>query len=506
MLKCIYDIKVKHDGMKMKRRKGQSYNFASGYPELAAQFHPIKNGDLKPGDFTSGSNKKVWWLMPYDDPETGKHFNFEWQATIADRVKGSKAPYLTGNAVYPGYNDLATKAQELAKEWHPTKNDTLKPTDVTCNSHKMVWWWQPYDDPDTGLHFDFEWQATPNSRMNGNGCPYLGNNGVWAGYNDLESRYPEIAAQWHPTKNGNVKPCEVSYSSNKKYWWMYSYDDAVLGHFDFEWEATVNNRTFLGEGCPYVGNDKLWVGYNDLQTRFPDVAAQWHPTKNGKLTPQDVVFGTPRQVWWLQKYTDPTTGKYFEFEWKAPVNIRTGVGTNDGHQTGCPYFPPSSKLWRGYNDLETCYPEIAVQWHPSKNGKLTPSDVVFGTPQSVWWRMPYTDAVTGKHFEFEWKAPIASRTGSSDGHQTACPYLPPNSQVWKGYNDLESCYPKIATEWHPIKNRKRTPDGTYKAALRKVWWKCGCCGHEWYASVKGRTIDKSGCPACRKANTNSFYI
>ena len=34
------------------------------YPDLVKEWHPTKNGDLTPNDFTHGSGKKVWWLCP----------------------------------------------------------------------------------------------------------------------------------------------------------------------------------------------------------------------------------------------------------------------------------------------------------------------------------------------------------------------------------------------------------------------------------------------------------
>jgi hypothetical protein len=34
----------------------------SSIPHLVKEWHPTKNGDLTPDDFTHGSNKKVWWL------------------------------------------------------------------------------------------------------------------------------------------------------------------------------------------------------------------------------------------------------------------------------------------------------------------------------------------------------------------------------------------------------------------------------------------------------------
>ena len=62
-------------------------DLATLYPELAKEWHPTKNGVLTPNNIACGSNKKVWWLLLYDDPETGKHFDFEWEASIGNRIK-----------------------------------------------------------------------------------------------------------------------------------------------------------------------------------------------------------------------------------------------------------------------------------------------------------------------------------------------------------------------------------------------------------------------------------
>lgn len=61
---------------------------------------------------------------------------------------------------------LAEARPDLAKEWNYEKNGDLKPEDVSCGSHKKVWWKLPYDVPNgypvehlRGKHFDFEWEA-----------------------------------------------------------------------------------------------------------------------------------------------------------------------------------------------------------------------------------------------------------------------------------------------------------------------------------------------------------
>ena len=57
-------------------------------PDLAAQWHPTKNGDLKPTDVTSGSGRKVLWICP---------LGHEWQAVIYSRVKGNGCPICASN-------------------------------------------------------------------------------------------------------------------------------------------------------------------------------------------------------------------------------------------------------------------------------------------------------------------------------------------------------------------------------------------------------------------------
>ncbi len=63
-----------------------------------------------------------------------------------------------------------------------------------------------------------------------------------AGYNDLTTRSPDIAAQWHPTRNGDLRPDQMSAGTNAKVWWR-----CEEGH---EWETRVSNRTSGGDGCP----------------------------------------------------------------------------------------------------------------------------------------------------------------------------------------------------------------------------------------------------------------
>ena len=339
----------------------------------------------------------VWWYLPYDDPETGKHFDFEWEATIRSRTEGGYGcPYLSGQAVWPGFNDLQTKYPKVAREWHPTKNGTLGPDKVFYMSGQRVWWYLPYDDPETGKHFDFEWEATIRSRTEGGyGCPYLSGHVVWLGFNDLQTKYPEIAREWHPTRNGILKPANVTAGTNRKVWWYLPYDDPKTGkHFDFEWEANINSRTTGRMGCPYLSGQAVWPGFNDLQTKYPEIAREWHPTRNGTLIPDMVAANSNKIIWWYFPYDDPKTGKHFDFEWAASVCRRTAGGC------GCPYLSGQA-VWPGFNDLKSSFSWIALQWDLEKN-KTDPSKIYNRSMRKYWWKCTYC----GKR----WIASVYSRT------------------------------------------------------------------------------------------------
>lgn len=256
------------------------------FPEISKQWNDQRNGHLRPAMFSPGSNQKVWWKC-----ERGH----EWEATIANRtLAGSGCPICIGRQVGPD-NNLAVQKPELAKEWHPTRNGNLKPTDVTPGSHEKVWWI---------CSKGHEWRTKVQARNRGSDCPYC--SGRKAGFdNTLEMQRPDLARQWCQEKNGDLKPSDVTPGSNKRVWWK-----CARGH---EWYAQINSRAGNGRGCPVCAGKKAGVEYN-LAVTFPDLVHEWHPTRNGDLTPYMVTYGSKRKVWWLCQRGH---------EWQATPNSRT---------------------------------------------------------------------------------------------------------------------------------------------------------------------------------------
>ena len=209
----------------------KSLNFKM--PEVAKFWFYEKNFPLNPDDVSYSSNKKVWWKCPKGD-------DHKWEETINNRVHGKYGcPFCSGRRVSK-MNNLLFKHPNLSKEWHPTKNGKLKPSDLTSGSKVVVWWKCPKGD-------DHEWKTSICNRTRtgiGTNCPFCVGKKV-SYTNSLQDRYPKISKEWHPTKNGKLKPSDFTKSSGKKVWWMCSKDT------DHEWEAIIYDRTRkYGTGCP----------------------------------------------------------------------------------------------------------------------------------------------------------------------------------------------------------------------------------------------------------------
>ena len=160
----------------------------------------------------------------------------------------------------------------LLKEWDKSRNFPLTPDTVSYGSKKKVWW---------TCENGHSWQTTVHVRSEGSGCPYCTGRKVLPGFNDLETLYPDVAAQWHREKNGLLSPRDVSTGSKIRIWWR-----CPEGH---SWQSPVASRTAWGHGCPVCAGKTIVTGENDLAHLQPEIAAQWDKRKNGCLDRKSVV-------------------------------------------------------------------------------------------------------------------------------------------------------------------------------------------------------------------------
>jgi hypothetical protein len=359
------------------RRATPATSLLDCFPEVAAQWHPTKNGALGPADVTWSCSRRVFWRC-----ET---CHYEWQSSIYNRGKpgtGNGCPACSGRVATPA-NSLLALRPELAREWHPTLNGALTPDDLRPGSDRRIAWQCAAAPSHT-------WWTSPNARTNmGSGCPFCAGHRA-APDTSLAALHPRLSREWHPKLNAPLTPHEVRPGTSRKVWWRCHRDASHV------WESAIAPRALQGVGCPFCSHTVV-SPRTSLAAQHPDVAAEWHPTLNQPLQAEDVLPGSGKRVWW-RCAADP------EHAWEASVYNRTSA-----HPTGCPIC--SGRVATEVTSLRARNPELAAQWHPTRNRPLTPDDVVPGSNRRVWWRCP-----AGRtHL---WQTTVSNRARRGDG----CPH------------------------------------------------------------------------------------
>ena len=624
-------------------------------PDIAAEWHPEKNGSITPDMLACNSRKKYWWICPR---------GHEYVREVATRVEGYGCQFCSGRRVLAGFNDLQTVNPELASEWNYDKNGDLKPTQVSLHSNKKVWW--------KCKKCGNEWITQVNDRAYGRGCPVCsGKQRVKSfresmylrrGINDLATLRPDLVEEWDSENNGERKPEDFTTGSKERIRWKCK----TCGYV---WDATIANRAKKNSGCPkcmqynrtsfpeqalfyYIGkvfpdaessftepfkprkmeldifipsirtgieyDGKAWhkgdgekekekylvckdkgirlirIAESDLASsdcddfilrgdlsdesldeairevlalitnqqieinseadrnlimlqylkyikgksiaeKAPLDAMQWDVELNGGITPEMVNAVSQRKYWWRCEKGHPYL--------MSPVN-KTST------DYGCPVCS-NHQVLRGFNDLQTRYPEIAKEWDTESNAPLTAADVLSSSNKKVWWRCPnghlylatigsrtinrtgcpfcsghtvlsgYNDFVTrfpaaaqkwdyerngdlkpetlsaGSTIKVWWKCPVGhtwENTICKQTHYDSCPVCS-GRMLQKGINDLTVVAPELALEWNWEKNN-RSPSDYTRTSNERVWWKCKKCGNEWQQEIRVRISAECGCPKC----------
>lgn len=176
----------------------------------------------------------------------------------------------------------------------------------------------------------------------------------------LATENPEVAAQWHPSKNLLLTANDVSPGSGIKAWWLCSNNH--------EWQAVINSRN-RGMGCPYCAGQKA-TSERNFSTEYPELLKEFDSEKNNNIDPKTLSPRANLKVWWKCKKGH---------SWQAVVTNRTRKESSGS----CPYC--MNRMLCEENSLAALRPDIAKDWHPTKNKHLTPNDVIAGGSARVWW-------------------------------------------------------------------------------------------------------------------------
>lgn len=345
----------------------------SQFPEVAEYWDFDKNGGKKASDVFAHANHYADWKC--------KKCGYTWKAKIANRVRPGKGgcPACSGKVLAPGINDLATTHPELAKEWDYEKNHLVTPKDVMHGTATEYWWICPFGHE--------SYLKSPNKRTSQHsGCPIC-NKGRQSSFaeravyfytkqlfSDAVSRYKDIFSNgmeldiyipslklgieydgvaFHKPerlereehkylicKENNIKLIRIKEQNLEEVWlsnvadqmYQTEYDGKDLLKLEDTIRWVLGKISFTFNNLPldiniYRDENKIrninpsFLKENSLATKYPEIAKQWHPNKNGELTPSMFLCGSGYNAWWLCQ----TCGN----EWQSQINTRV-------HQkTGC---------------------------------------------------------------------------------------------------------------------------------------------------------------------------
>ena len=470
--------------------------------------------ELDPKKLTLGSGKKANWVC------TKGH---KWVASIVDRTgKGLGCPYCSNKRILPGYNDLQSQRPDLIADWDYEAN-TLDPSAVAVKSSKTAAWICPKGH---------KYNKAIYKRAAGEGCPSCAKAlrtsfpeqcfffYIKKVYPDAINSYREIfdngmeldifipsvktgieydgvfwhdqsglsreEKKYHICKENHIRLFRIKEGSFTDFadnadriWFIPQKCDYQL--LDFYITDLLKHLIFWSANLPdvNVARDKLEIlefktlRFEDsLAALYPEIAKEWHPSKNGKLTPDLFIPGSSERAWWLC----PKCGN----EWQASIVNRT-----KGH--GCDICATSRRKItkkdtilsrRGSIDKKWCL----LDWDYEEN-EYGPEYYTNGSGEVVSWRC--------HNCGYKWKTPICNRTRD---YKNGCP-LCSGKEIVSGINDLPTVKPELMEEWDYENNTEIDPTTVGRGSHEYVSWKCKICGYRWTAQIYNRANGK-GCPCC----------
>lgn len=549
---------------------------------------------LDPRKLTIGSGKKANWICPK---------GHKWATSIYHRVqRGSNCPYCSNKKVLPGYNDLQSQRPDLMAEWDYEMN-TIDPSTVAVKSNKDASWVCPKGH---------QYTKKICNRADGAGCPICAA--------ALRTSFPEQCFFYYIKKvypdainsyrdifdNGMELDIFIpSIKTGIEYDGVFWHDQSALSREEKKYQICKKHQIRLfrikeGSFTGFADNaDRIWfipkkrdyklldfyisdflkqltiwsVNLPDVNVfrdkseilefktlrledsllfLYPDLAKEWHPSKNGKLTPDLFVPGSSEVVWWLC----PQCGN----EWRASiVNRAKGHGCDicatarrkttkkdtilsrrgsldkewclldwdyDSNDHGPEYYTNGSgevvswkchkcgHKWKtpvcdrtrdykngcslcsgkvivaGINDLPTVMPDLMEEWDHENNTEVDPTTVGSGSHESVSWKC--------KKCGYIWPAQIYNRANGK-----GCPCCA-HRVVVPGINDLATTDPDLAEEWHPTMNSLKPTEVT-RGQAKKAYWICSKCGNVWQDTLNHRSQGR-GCSICKKKNKLSCFL
>lgn len=426
--------------------------------------------------------------------------------------------------ILKGLNDLATTHPHILNEWDYEKN-TVKPEEISSGSAKKVWW-----KCKKGHSFEQSIIYKAKSELEST-CPYCSHQKLLTGYNDLATTHTYILDEWDYEKN-SILPTQIGVGTHEKIWWK-----CPFGH---SYQAYPSNRCGKQHtGCPIcvkenhtsfpeqavlyyikkyfpdaINSDRKRIGMElDIYIPQLDIAIEydgkrWHNNnsyeqKKNKICKEQKLALIRIREEGLKIYddciclvrNDTRSNDSLSAVIAELLKLVNNIDADIDVDRDSAFIYSSYIETRKAISLASLFPQIASEWHPTKNGQLTPIMVAPVSNKKVWWL-----GECGHDYQME----IGNRTYQNCG----CPYCS-GKRILKGFNDLETWCKEndksLLEEWDFTKN-SILPSEVTKASDKLIYWKCKKCSNVWKTKVDSRTRMKSGCPKCASYYRNAKAV
>lgn len=477
---------------------------------------------LGPEYFTTGSDKKVFWIC--------NKCKLSYEAVIHNRFFAkTKCSYCAGMKASK-FNNLKVLYPSVAKTFHLVKNNT-SPELIVAGSHKKYWW-----ICENKKHHIY--QATVYDRTQkkykkkgsgftlGTNCPFCSGRQVWPG-ESFGDYYPHLIKELDHKQDENFNIFKISIGSDRRANWV-----CYRGH---KWRAGLNHRA-RGTGCPrckkpytkeqlrifaeisYIFNDavmeyeRLDVYSKQFKLAFEYDGDYWHKNKLKKdiaknafwrkrgvkiirfrenlkkLEPNDVEFtkkvGYPLEKKIINQALENVRKLFYKDKIiKSLINkyIKRKDFVNDKKYkfllNRLP-FPMFNKTFAAKK------PKLSKFWNYEKNYPLKPDEVSAFLPEVIYFKCD-------KGHEFK------RRLNHISGKKfKGCPIC--SGKVIIKENSFAAKYPKLVNLLERKKNKKDILFKIGPTSAKMIWWKClKNKDHSHYRRAVNKAKNPS-CPYCNK--------
>lgn len=427
--------------IKVNTKKSPQNSLLLLYPNIAAELHPTLNGRIDKEKISAFSPIKLYWQCD-KNPE---HF---WDASVVKRTRRKQGcPSCAHRRPSKEYNLLVINPK-LCEEWDFELN-SKGPENYLPNGSQIVNWVCKKNSK----HI---WPAQIASRNRGSGCRFCNGSGVSI-ENSFATKHPKLAEQWIDDLNYPASPSNVRAGSHKKYFFRCN-KNPEHPPFDKPLYEFVKSKG----SCPYCAGKRVCLA-NCLATKRPDIAKNWHPTKNGETTPYDITPGEGEMRWWIC----PLGHSY-----QATPNKRTY------YNQGCPKC--SKHQVSELNRLSILRPDVAAMLHPTKNKGVTGDHLSVCSDKEIWF------LCENGHEPFVSVSTMVKRK------RNGCKYC--YGREATAENNLAVLHPEILQFWDRKRNKKE-PSRYTQYSNKEVYWICPK-GHSYKMRISNKVLLKYGCPQC----------